>query len=76
MSSLGGAPILARTKSLVEPAQNKGMEAYYKTKIEELELALVEKKNNLRRLEAQRNEMNTLVKNLKEELHLLLMPAS
>jgi len=28
------------------------LEAYYKTKIEELELALVEKKNNLRRLEA------------------------
>ena len=52
------------------------MEAYYKTKIEELELALVEKKNNLRRLEAQRNEMNTLVKNLKEELYLLLQPAS
>ena len=48
------------------------MEAYYRTKIEELELALVEKKNNLRRLEAQRNEMNTLVKNLKEELYLLL----
>ena len=46
MSSLAnaGAPILTRTKSLVEPTQNKGMEAYYKTKIEELELALVEKK--------------------------------
>lgn len=39
-----GAPILARTKSLVEPAQNKGLEAYYKTKVEELELALIEKK--------------------------------
>ena len=52
------------------------MESYYKSKIEELEMALIEKKNNLRRLEAQRNEMNTLVKNLKEELHLLLQPAS
>jgi 26S proteasome regulatory subunit T6 len=48
------------------------MESYYKSKIEELELALIEKKNNLRRLEAQRNEMNILVKNLKEELYLLL----
>jgi 26S proteasome regulatory subunit T6 len=52
------------------------MESYYKSKIEELELALIEKKNNLRRLEAQRNEMNILVKNLKEELYLLLQPAS
>jgi len=52
------------------------MESYYKSKIEDLEMALIEKKNNLRRLEAQRNEMNTLVKNLKEELHLLLQPAS
>jgi len=28
------------------------MESYYKSKIEDLELALIEKKNNLRRLEA------------------------
>ena len=48
------------------------MESYYKSKIEDLEMALIEKKNNLRRLEAQRNEMNSLVKNLKEELYLLL----
>jgi 26S proteasome regulatory subunit T6 len=52
------------------------MESFYKSKIEELEMALIEKKQNLRRLEAQRNEMNTLVKNLKEELYLLLQPAS
>jgi 26S proteasome regulatory subunit T6 len=68
--------ILSRTKSLVEPKPHKGLESYYRTKIEELEMALIEKKNNLRRLEAQRNEMNTLVKNLKEELYLLLQPAS
>ena len=64
--------VLARTKSLVEVQPHKGLESYYKTKIEELEMALIEKKNNLRRLEAQRNEMNMLVKNLKEELYLLL----
>jgi hypothetical protein len=68
----GSNLILHRTKSLVEVPPHKGMEAYYKSKIEELEMALIDKKNNLRRLEAQRNEMNTLVKNLKEELHLLL----
>lgn len=68
--------ILQRTKSLVEPQPHKGLESYYRNKIEHLEMALIEKKNNLRRLEAQRNEMNTLVKNLKEELYLLLQPAS
>jgi hypothetical protein len=39
-------------------------------------MKIVEKRNNLRSLEAQRNEMNNLVKNLKEELYLLLQPAS
>jgi len=53
-----------------------GLEPYYKKKIEEMELKIIEKKNNLRRLEAQRNEMNTMVKNLKEELYMLLQPAS
>jgi 26S proteasome regulatory subunit T6 len=64
--------ILNRTKSLCEEAPHKGMESYYKSKIKDLEMALIEKKSNLRRLEAQRNELNTLVKNLKEELYLLL----
>lgn len=41
-----------------------------------MELKILDKRANLRRLEAQRNEMNTLVKNLKEELYLLLQPAS
>lgn len=41
-----------------------------------MELKILEKKATLRRLEAQRNEMNNLVKNLKEELYLLLQPAS
>ena len=50
----------------------QGVESYYRKRIEELELKITEKKSNLRRLEAQRNEMNNLVKNLKEELYLLL----
>ena len=64
--------ILERTQSLVEEKPTSGLESYYKKKVEELELKIQEKKNNLRRLEAQRNEMNNLVKNLKEELYLLL----
>ena len=68
--------ILQRTKSLVEPKRMTGLEPYYRKKIAEMEIRLVEKQNNLRRLEAQRNEMNTKVKDLKEELHKLLESAS
>jgi|LauGreDrversion4_2_1035121.scaffolds.fasta_scaffold87991_2 26S proteasome regulatory subunit T6 len=68
--------ILERTQSLVQEQPTSGLESYYKKKVEELELKILEKRANLRRLEAQRNEMNTLVKNLKEELYLLLQPAS
>ena len=68
--------ILQRTKSLVEPKKMTGLEPYYRKKIAEMEIRLVEKQNNLRRLEAQRNEMNTKVKDLKEELHKLLESAS
>lgn len=67
-------PMLQRVKSLVEPKAKKGLQPYYTQKIEEMEIKIMEKRNNLRRLEAQRNEMNTMVKNLKEELQMLLMP--
>ena len=36
-----------------------GLRAYYKAKIEEFEIAVRDKTQNLRRLEAQRNELNT-----------------
>jgi len=71
-----GELILERTQSLVEQKPMKGLEPYYQKKIEEMEFKIIEKKHNLRRLEAQRNEMNTLVKNLKEELYMLLQSAS
>lgn len=35
-----------------------GLKAYYVTKIEELQLVVSEKTQNLRRLQAQRNELN------------------
>ena len=68
--------ILNRTKSLVEQKTHTGMESYYLQKINEMETKIIEKQNNLRRLEAQRNEMNTKVKDLKEELYKLLEPSS
>ena len=36
-----------------------GLKSYYKAKIEELEIMARNKQHNLRRLEAQRNELNT-----------------
>merc|ERR1719266_3125668 len=68
--------ILQRTKSLVETKTHSGMVSYYLQKIEQMETKIIEKQNNLRRLEAQRNEMNTKVKDLKEELYKLLEPSS
>lgn len=35
-----------------------GLKSYYVTKIEELQLVVAEKTQNLRRLQAQRNELN------------------
>ena len=37
----------------------EGLSSYYKAKIEELEIQARDKQLNLRRLEAQRNELNT-----------------
>jgi 26S proteasome regulatory subunit T6 len=36
-----------------------GLKGYFKGKIEELDLMIKDKAHNLRRLEAQRNELNT-----------------
>lgn len=36
-----------------------GLRSYYRGKIEELEMLIKDKSHNLRRLEAQRNELNT-----------------
>jgi uncharacterized coiled-coil DUF342 family protein len=41
-------------------------------KIEELNLVVAEKQQNLRRLQAQRNELNAKVRMLREELQLLV----
>ena len=39
-------------------SRGEGFLPYYTTKIEELQLVVVEKSQNLRRLQAQRNELN------------------
>jgi 26S proteasome regulatory subunit T6 len=57
-------------------AVGEGLRQYYKAKIEELEIQSRDKLHNLRRLEAQRNELNTKVRLLREELQLLQEPGS
>ncbi|KAL7062936.1 hypothetical protein AAHC03_0258 [Spirometra sp. Aus1] len=48
-----------------------GIKDYYISKIDELQYIVTEKVQNLRRLEAQRNELNAKVRLLREELQLL-----
>ncbi|KAI8057734.1 26S proteasome subunit ATPase 5 [Syncephalis plumigaleata] len=54
----------------------QGIQAFYQSKIEECELIINEKTQNLRRLEAQRNALNSKVRSLREELQLLQEPSS
>lgn len=42
----------------VDVAKGDGFRTYYITKIEELQLIVADKSQNLRRLQAQRNELN------------------
>lgn len=53
---------------------SSGIHAFYSSKIDELEVVVREKTENLRRLEAQRNELNAKVRLLREELSLLQEP--
>ncbi|XP_063933391.1 26S proteasome regulatory subunit 8-like [Zophobas morio] len=55
---------------------NDGIQNYYNSIIEELEVAVQSKLQNLRRLEAQRNILNLKVRHLREELQLLHEPGS
>ncbi|KAJ1616909.1 26S proteasome AAA-ATPase subunit RPT6a [Pavlovales sp. CCMP2436] len=56
--------------------EGDGIYSYYQSKIEELEVIVRDKTQNLRRLEAQRNELNSKVRLLREELQLLQEPGS
>jgi 26S proteasome regulatory subunit T6 len=54
----------------------QGLSLYFKSKIDQLEITLHEKQQNLRRLEAQRNDLNSRVRKLRDELSLLHEPGS
>ena len=69
-----------RLPGTIEKSQLKapqdGLRNYYVTKIEQHELEIAEKTQNLRRLEAQRNALNAKVRLLREELQLLQEPGA
>ena len=46
-----------------------GVHSYYQGKIDEMELVVRDRTQNLERLKAQRNELNAKVRLLREELH-------
>lgn len=54
-----------------EPKQQSKSLTYYIQRIEDLQLTITNKSQNLRRLQAQRNELNAKVRMLREELQLL-----
>jgi len=56
------------------PEVGGGFGAYYLRKIDELEVLVRDKQENLRRLEAQRNDLNGRVRRLREELSYLQEP--
>ncbi|CAL8106752.1 unnamed protein product [Calicophoron daubneyi] len=60
-------------KEISEPGASStdGIKNYYTAKIDEHQCIVTEKLQNLRRLEAQRNELNAKVRMLREELQLL-----
>lgn len=59
-TKVAAAPVSAAPSSLASKAPlGDGLRAYYQGKIEELELAARDKAATLRRLEAQRNELNS-----------------
>ena len=54
-----------------EQHKTDGIRQYYLAKIDELEMVVNEKTKNMARLEAQRNQLNSKVRLLREELSLL-----
>ena len=53
------------------PPMEAGIDKYYQIKIQDLQVVVNSKAQNVRRLQAQRNELNAKVRMLREELQLL-----
>ncbi|RMZ52726.1 hypothetical protein APUTEX25_000845, partial [Auxenochlorella protothecoides] len=57
-------------------ATGEGLRAYYTSKIEDLEIEIRDRQHALQRMQAQRNDLNTKGRLLREELQLLQEPGS
>ncbi|WFD36713.1 26S proteasome regulatory subunit 8 [Malassezia cuniculi] len=58
------------------PDTGAGIESFFATQNQALEMQIADKEQNLRRLEAQRNTLNARVRLIREELQLLQEPGS
>ena len=66
-----GKRLLPSSKMALAAAPPQPVQSYYQSKVDELELVVREKAQNLARLTAQRNELNGRVRLLREELYAL-----
>jgi 26S proteasome regulatory subunit T6 len=62
--------------SVITPFAIMALDNYYRNKIEGMKLEIIQGQAVLRRLEAQRNDYNSRVRLLREELGLLQQPGS
>ncbi|KEP66257.1 UNVERIFIED_CONTAM: tat-binding family protein, putative [Hammondia hammondi] len=75
MSALAG-PLRPPCATKGEDSPCSGLQNYYAQKIDNLQRVINEKTQDKRRLEAQRNELNAKVRELRDELQVLLEPGS
>jgi len=75
-------PILLRSQFLIHrpsysfPPVTMALDSFFRNKIESMKLEIIQGQAVLRRLEAQRNDYNSRVRLLREELGLLQQPGS
>eukprot|EP01006_Ploeotia_vitrea_P036940 TRINITY_DN66078_c3_g5_i1.p1 TRINITY_DN66078_c3_g5~~TRINITY_DN66078_c3_g5_i1.p1 ORF type:complete len:426 (+),score=251.49 TRINITY_DN66078_c3_g5_i1:36-1313(+) len=74
--SSSSAAAAAAAAAGIGSGSTAGVTTYFQGKIDELEITVQDKTQNLRRLEAQRNELNQRVRQLREELNLLQEPGA
>ena len=67
---------MSSTASPIAIAHTSGIKPFFSQKIQDYEIELAARTQNLRRLEAQRNSLNSKVRSLKDELKLLQEPGS
>jgi len=75
-TALNSTPTQSHVGPLAVKSRDSGLASYYQAKIDRFELVLHTKQSDLRRLEAQRNDLNSKVRRLRDELQKLQDPVS